>query len=245
MYLSPGQVFWLARILTYHLNACVDAQIAASLMRFVRSGVLPNDAGEVPARARGFVRAVRETAGGATDERQQLSAVAFTLERVNGLADHLYARVLANRLFGSCAGMVGDFVRLHGAPVAVGRSPYPTGRATVGGVLAIAGRVLFDRRSDLDAFGSRNGITITLPTSRIARVICLVQRMNIASNRRTARRLKAGDPSGSARVAALLHAAKATNHPEAFARGAMATERAASRWDELISSVLRARFGLR
>ncbi len=90
---SRARIALLGRTSSYRLNAYDDAAIAGRLVRYVAHGETPQGADPISQRAAAFIARTPEAR-----HRQRLIAQAYTLHRLNGLADLMWARVLQGQI---------------------------------------------------------------------------------------------------------------------------------------------------
>ncbi len=232
------EAFALGRVFTYQLNARVDARIASALMHHARYGSLPPCLPEVAERAGRFLRGVPH----GPDTHARLVAIAFTLERANGLADSLWADVVRDLRLRRRRVPVNTFVAAHVGDPPGWVPPYAEDPASIPAILGVAARLLLDLPDDHERFQRRHGVAAPIGSRELARMVCLVQRTNIARNRSAARAIEQGAPTSSVRVALMRHAAASCGHTARFLRAAAVTQRAAARWDMVFMALLRLRY---
>jgi short subunit dehydrogenase-like uncharacterized protein len=239
--LLPHEVFLLSRIFTYDLNAAVDAHMAAVLVAYVRTGRVPDSRDEASARAAQYIALL------ADHPRPDAAAAltAYVVERSNGLADYVYARVLERHWLSTKRGMVREFVTEHGGELMGGPLPYvETGRETVADVVAIVAQALSGRFDDLKRYLSQHDMAIPWSARDAAQAIQWVQLHNAVANHRIARMVWRNEANAPAKARAILEAAKATAHPRVFLIGAVRTQQAAATWDRIAAGLFAVRFGL-
>jgi hypothetical protein len=220
------------------LNATIDAQLGDAVLCAARGEPIQTLMPEIGERAEKFVQSVDEHA----DREQWLTVLAFTLERVNGLADYLYAGVFKHRLMSGHRKDVNAFVIEHLGDLGSGLAAYKNDRGGSREVLRIGTDLLRGNFTQVHHYAERHNQPLTLPGKQIAAGVRLVQLRNIGFNRSVARILHDGEESTLPKIVAIRAAAEATRYPKLFVNAAALTQRAAARWDRAFAMLLRARF---
>jgi hypothetical protein len=224
------ETYWLGKVFTYLLNAQTDSRIAEALLRHVEEGRYPTGMTEVELRARDLVNSLDKDARTAG----QVALAAYTIERVNGLADYLFAYLLARFLPPQQQRQVEQFLKNHAVHHAT-LSAFCDDTISWSSIIAIGTRILSGDRQDIDRYAGKHGVTLCPAQNELFRMILLVQKRNIQANTRTAHCLRTNAGSASRKVWAIRRAAKGTPHPQAFIRAAVRTQKAASKWDQLFA----------
>src|SRR5574341_281162 len=134
MRLSRIETFMLGRILMYDLNAVTDAHIADAIIRHLKRGELLLEGGEVGTRAENFIRLAEQF----DPPGEHLLSIAYTLGHLNGMADHIYARVAERRIFTERGKPIGEFLAQHTPTRQTAPYDYQGGREKVSNVMALA-----------------------------------------------------------------------------------------------------------
>ncbi len=226
---SRARIALLGRTSSYRLNAYDDAAIAGRLVRYVAHGETPQGADPISQRAAAFIARTPEAR-----HRQRLIAQAYTLHRLNGLADLMWARVIERwarlpvlALEESDAGDDGYSDREDG-PLDLTFWIPP---------------LVFGNLETVAAYArERAGEELTLSARHFAREVARVQHANIGSNRQTQAliqaRLGTAAPAAHPKVERLHALAERVTHPATFMRAAARTQIAAARWDYVVIAML-------
>lgn len=240
MRLSRIETFMLGRILMYDLNAVTDAHIADAIIRHLKRGELLLEGGEVGTRAENFIRLAEQF----DPPGEHLLSIAYTLGHLNGMADHIYARVAERRIFTERGKPIGEFLAQHTPTRQTAPYDYQGGREKVSNVMALAQIIWRGRFDALHAFGEKHSLPTSKSAREVAWMIALVQRQNMISNRQVARALLSGAETKVQKVLDIRRAASAVAHPAVFIRAAASTQRAAALWDGAVAAMIRARYGV-
>jgi hypothetical protein len=220
------------------LNASIDAQLAEAVLCAMRGEPAPQVSPEIVHRAEEFVRGVDHHA----ERDQWLVVLAYTLERVNGKADYLYAKVFKHRLMSDHRHTIDIFVAQHLESLAGGLPAYKDDRGGSRAVLGLGADLLRGNFDEVRAYAERHNQPMTLPDKHIATGVRLVQLRNIGFNRKVAALLHNREETQLPKVLSIRAAAAATPYPNLFINAAALTQRAAARWDRAFAMLLRARF---
>lgn len=234
---SPLQTCWLGKIFTYLINAKTDGLIAEALRSYGLIGEFQESVSEVGLRARAFIKSVEGNAGYV----DHVALIAYVVERVNGLADFLFARLLIRFFSEHQQSQVQKFLHMHSLHCA-DLPTYQADRISWSAILAIGSRILSCNHDDIDWYAERYALTIRPTRRELCNAIVLVQHHNIRANARTVRVLQTNPNSTSKKVVAIQRAARETPFPEEFVRAATRTQAAASNWDHLFAWLIAFRF---
>jgi hypothetical protein len=230
---SRARIALLGRTSSYRLNAYDDAAIAGRLVCYVAHGETPRGIDPVSQRAADFIARTPEDC-----HRQRLIAQAYTLHKLNGLADLMWARVLER-----WAGLPVLALEEGGAG-SDGYSDHEDGPLDVTFWIP---PLVFGNLETVEAYArKRAGEGLALSARQFAREVARVQHANIAANRQTQAliqaRLGAAAPSTHPKVERLHALAERVPHPATFIRAAARTQIAAARWDYVVIAMLRLRW---
>lgn len=215
------RTFLLGKTASYRLNAYDDAEIAGEIIGYIKTGVMPEGANPIQARAANFIANTPEN-----HKLERLAVQAYTLYHLNGYADLMYSRFIEG---------------LGGLPVPVQRGGYERFES---------GKIdLFDfwvvpmmKKDDSVVRGyarEQAGIELTLSWGEIMREIVRVQEHNIVSNHRTCQLLNQRARAEHPKVDALCELADTAKHPKIFLVAAARTQVAAGNWDKIVVWYLR------
>lgn len=228
--LSRLETYWLGKVFTYLLNAQTDCRIAEALLCYVKEGRYPTGMTEVELRARDLINSLDKDARTAG----QVALAAYTIERVNGLADYLFAHLLARFLAPQQQGQVEQFLKNHAVHHAT-LAAFCDDIVSWSSIIAIGTRILSGDHQDIDRYDRKHRVTLCSAQNELFQMLLLVQKRNIQANARTAHCLRANAEPASRKVWAIRRAAKGTPHPQAFIRAAVRTQKAASQWDQFFA----------
>jgi hypothetical protein len=220
------------------LNASIDAQLGEAILSAARGEPIEAATPELGQRAEQFIKNVDHHA----DREQWLTVLAYTLERVNGRADYLYANVFKHRLMSGQRQVVNTFCAEHLGDLGLGLAAYKGDPGGARDVLKIGTDLLRGNFREVHEFAEKHNQPLTLPGKQIAAGVRLVQLRNIGFNRKVAKTLHSGEESTLPKVLSIRAAAESTRHPNIFINAAALTQRAAARWDRAFAMLLRARF---
>lgn len=238
--LSRPQTYWLGKIVTYLINAKTNIRIAETLRSYVETGDYPICMSEVEKRARDFIDSVEADAPRAT----QVTMTAYVVERVNGLADYLFAHLLIQLLPQHQRRRAEQFIKTQGLHDSA-LLAYVDDTVSWPAIIAIGSRILLRNHEDIDWYADRYVVTLKPTERELHDAIMLVQHHNIEANAATARDLQTNHDHAPEKVAAILRAAQETPFPEEFVLAARRTQAAASNWDQLFAWLLTMRFKTR
>jgi hypothetical protein len=234
------EIFLLGRTFTYMLNAIIDAQVAAVIVHALRGDPLAHVSPEVLSRADEFMQAIDHQA----DREQRLMVLAYTLERVNGRADYIYARLFQHRFLGEHRHIVDEFMAEHSRDLHSGPPLYDDHTFSSKAVLSIGKQLLRGDFSEVREYAARHAMPLALTGQEIAAGLRHVQLCNIRFNKQIARLLRSGVATHLPKVNAIRRASADTPHPGLFIGAAARTQKAAARWDRVFAMLLRVRYRL-
>jgi hypothetical protein len=234
---SRPQTYWLGKIVTYLINAKTNTLIADTLRSYVKTGDYPTGMSEVETRVREFVDSVE----GDARHTDQVALTAYVVERVNGLADYLFAHLLTQLLLQHQRRRAEQFIKTQGLHDSA-LLAYVDDTVSWPAIIAIGSRILLRNHEDIDWYADRYAATLRPTQRELHDTIMLVQHRNIEANATTARDLQTNHDLAPKKVAAIRRAAQETPFPEEFVLAATRTQAAASNWDQLFAWLIALEF---
>lgn len=215
------KVFLLGKTDSYRLNAYDDAEIAAEIVAYIKTGQMPEGADPIRQRAANFILNTPDD-----HKLERLAVQAYTLYHLNGYADLMYSRFIE---------------QIGRLPVPVQRGGYDQFETGPIDLFSFWVRPMLKKDVGVVQTYSREaaGIELTLAYSEIMREIVRVQEHNIASNHHTCQLLVQRARAEHPKVDALCELADTAKHPQIFLIAAARTQIAAGNWDKIVVWYLR------
>ncbi len=230
------QTFLSAKILTYRFNAYIDAQLAAELISYLKTGKLATKNTESSQRAAKYIKLKSKPS------KKFLAGLAYTLYYGNGLANYLHTKNLEKLLhprhkketLSILDKYTDQLLETLSTDLLYQEFNHPRHLKTYWPQMVINSFKWVD-----DFIRIRD-----LPLSRIdlqtlKQSAAIVQHHNGQFNHYTAELLISDGKPKIAKVRLLKQAAQEFKHQQAFLGACVRTERAASKWDKLYTLILR------
>lgn len=228
-----------AKILSYHFNAQIDAQLSAEIVSYLKQRRYLSQDNESRQRAEAYVQLqTRPTP-------EFLAGLAYTLYYGNGLANHLYARLLTNFLpLGQkkrLLSLIERYVAQLHTRLTVNNAYQEFAQSR--NLVRYWPQVVSNSFRWRNDFLVKNGLSIKSVQPAIwTKTAKLIQTHNIKFNHQVAQALlstRISPLENLAKVKLLRAAAAEFPRPELFLTAAANTQRAAAKWDELYYLILK------